>query len=783
MAIAVSYPGVYVREEASGARAIGGVATSVASFVGMAEQGPMDTPTRAFSVADFERGFGATTRGELAAQVRQFYLNGGGQAWITRIANGHVRAAVTLRNHADSADAMVVRARDPGILGDQIRVEVDYATNDPDETFNLRAYRSRVLADGTRTRENEETFLALSMRPEAPTYARSAVDGVSQLITVEPRAPGASGGLSLGARILAAAPDEARTELLGVVTVTAHALRLQVAGHPAVPVSLTPAVDAGATIADIATTWQTDLNAALTDASIGASVAVTITDANVAGGGVAGGRLLRIASTDGRVRITAGTSNDVTVALGLGSTTGGIEGSTHGDLRPAATGLVARLGTSANDFESLRTLAGLNRDAITAFQVTDANPESPHGAPLALGGAVPLYDDGGTRSFVNVRAVLDTIAAVIGANTSARWTAARHGVRLALAATDPAANAGAGATFTLAGATIDAAGNVRAYTVGMPGGVGGTGPFQDGAVQGDDGTVPTPQDYADAYAIVDREVPLFNLLLLPRADGQDDDARGALWGAASAFCARKRAFLLVDPRSDWSDVRSAETGVNAIRIGVETRNAACYWPRVMIGDGTRQGRAIDPCGSIAGLMARTDSTRGVWKAPAGLEATIRGVVGLEHRLTDDENGVINPLALNALRVFTAGVVSWGARTLVGFNDSGNVDDKYVPVRRTMLFIEESLYRGLHFAVFEPNDEPLWAQIRLAAGSFMNGLFRQGAFAGSRTSDAYFVACDASTTTASDINLGIVNIVVGFAPLKPAEFVVLTVKQLAGQAEV
>jgi phage tail sheath protein FI len=128
-------------------------------------------------------------------------------------------------------------------------------------------------------------------------------------------------------------------------------------------------------------------------------------------------------------------------------------------------------------------------------------------------------------------------------------------------------------------------------------------------------------------------------------------------------------------------------------------------------------------------------------------------------------------------------VLWGARTLVGFDGSGNIDDKYIPVRRTMLMIEESLYRGLHFAVFEPNDEPLWAQIRLAAGSFMNGLFRQGAFAGSKSSDAYFVMCDSSTTTPNDINLGIVNVIVGFAPLKPAEFVVITVKQIAGQAQV
>jgi hypothetical protein len=300
---------------------------------------------------------------------------------------------------------------------------------------------------------------------------------------------------------------------------------------------------------------------------------------------------------------------------------------------------------------------------------------------------------------------------------------------------------------------------------------------------GSDGNAPALPDYAAAYEIIEREVGLFNLLILPRAEGQTDAARQAFWGPASAFCALKRAFLLVDPRSDWGNVATAETGVNQIRIGVETRNAAAYWPRLRVANGTPAGQAIDPSGSIAGLMARTDGNRGVWKAPAGLEATLRGVIGVERQMSDPENGVINQVALNAIRVFPAGVVSWGARTLVGFDGSGNIDDKYIPVRRTMLYIEESLFRGLRFAVFEPNDEPLWAQIRLAAGSFMNGMFRQGAFAGAKASDAYFVLCDGTTTTANDINLGIVNVIVGFAPLKPAEFVVLTVKQIAGQVQV
>jgi phage tail sheath protein FI len=256
----------------------------------------------------------------------------------------------------------------------------------------------------------------------------------------------------------------------------------------------------------------------------------------------------------------------------------------------------------------------------------------------------------------------------------------------------------------------------------------------------------------------------------------------ALWGMASVFCQQRRAFLVVDPRSTWTTADEVEGEIADVRIGVVTDHAAIYWPRLAISDNGRT-RYIDPSGSIAGLMARIDSTRGVWKAPAGMEATIRGVRGLQHSMSDGENGLINPQAVNALRIFPAGVVSWGARTMVGFDNSGNDDYKYVPVRRLALFLEESLYRGLQFAVFEPNDEPLWGQIRLAAGAFMNNLFRKGAFQGQKASDAYFVKVDSETTTQNDINLGIVNVVVGFAPLKPAEFVIITIKQRAGEVSV
>jgi len=182
------------------------------------------------------------------------------------------------------------------------------------------------------------------------------------------------------------------------------------------------------------------------------------------------------------------------------------------------------------------------------------------------------------------------------------------------------------------------------------------------------------------------------------------------------------------------------------------------------------------------VMARTDAERGVWKAPAGVEASLNAIDDLQVNLTNAENGMLNTLGVNCLRFFPIiGPVVWGARTLRGADQLAD-EYKYVPVRRLALYIEESLYRGLQWVVFEPNDEPLWGQIRLNVGAFMQNLFRQGAFQGTSPRDAYFVKCDKETTTQNDIDRGIVNIVVGFAPLKPAEFVIVQIQQMAGQIQ-
>jgi phage tail sheath protein FI len=280
-------------------------------------------------------------------------------------------------------------------------------------------------------------------------------------------------------------------------------------------------------------------------------------------------------------------------------------------------------------------------------------------------------------------------------------------------------------------------------------------------------------------------VDLFNLLcILPDARG--GDVPNDVYQEALSYCVQRRAMLIVDPQAGWSTVSAAQSGVADMSLtGDFARNAAIYFPRIRQSD-PQLGGQVDtfvPCGTVAGIMARTDTQRGVWKAPAGLDAALAGAIGLAVTLTDAENGLLNPLGINCLRTFPVhGRVVWGARTMRGA-DAAADEYKYVPVRRLALFLEESLYRGTQWVVFEPNDEPLWAQIRLNIGAFMNNLFRQGAFQGTTPRDAYFVKCDKESTTQNDINLGIVNIVVGFAPLKPAEFVVIKIQQIAGQLAV
>ena len=298
-----------------------------------------------------------------------------------------------------------------------------------------------------------------------------------------------------------------------------------------------------------------------------------------------------------------------------------------------------------------------------------------------------------------------------------------------------------------------------------------------------------PGQKTGIYALTKADI--FNILCLP-VDPAATYPLADVLGPAVEFCVQQRAMLIVDPPSSWTQYPlEFETITQTYPpLSPLSANAAVYYPNLALTDSTGANFNAGPCGAVAGVWAATDSSRGVWKAPAGTAAAITGIAGFvtpgpepgQTVVVDDgESGMLNPLAVNALRTMPlVGPVVWGARTTVGVDQNPN-QWKYLPVRRLALYIEESLRRGTLWAVFEPNDEPLWSSLRLNVTTFMQGLFQQGAFQGTTPADAYLVQCDANNNPQNQIDLGIVNILVGFAPLYPAEFVIINIQQQAGQS--
>ncbi|HEY4698813.1 MAG TPA: phage tail sheath C-terminal domain-containing protein [Nitrososphaerales archaeon] len=294
------------------------------------------------------------------------------------------------------------------------------------------------------------------------------------------------------------------------------------------------------------------------------------------------------------------------------------------------------------------------------------------------------------------------------------------------------------------------------------------------------------KDKSGIYALEDVD---FNILSIPLTatitktnikEGLTPKNASAVIAAAINYCEKRHAFYIIDTPNNISDVEAIKQWL-ANNASLPKKNASLYFPHVKVADPTNNYtlKSHGASGTIAGLYARTDATRGVWKSPAGIDATLVNVQALDYKITNHQNDDLNTLGINCLRSFPlSGNVCWGARTLDGADI--NSEWKYIPVRRLALYIEESLYQGTKWVVFEPNDEPLWTQIRQSVEAFMQNLFRNGAFQGTTPSDAYFVKCDKETTTKNEITLGIVNIVVGFAPNKPAEFVFIKIQQMAGQ---
>ncbi len=734
MPVTPTYPGVYIEELPSPVHTITGVATSIAAFVGYTASGIDNRAQQILSFADYERLYGPLeSDSELSYAVQQFFSNGGAQAYVVRTPRAGAGGAKV------EFAGMTFTALSSGSWADNnIIIDTDTAGVDASDAlaFNLTITN---LVDGT-----IEKFPKVTLDTARKNYVVTVVndaDTGSELVNVVVTGPVSGAPVPTG------------------ITGTADVLGTIAAGMaPAPAIPGTVSTSSGSNIVTgVGTTFTSKVQP---------NQYVTLGSAPA---------LYQVASVANNTQLTL-TGNPAVVSAATLSVVG----------------------------------ATADKDYSLILETSAPFPAQPPPLPLTIkifaGGAPVPQSVMGIAT--QVQQVINTTLGVAWPGAYVQCTPSGTGLRInaylpgnidaviSFGTVTPTASLGdASAILGLTGSGVIA--NVAHYALGTGHGGSPWGHQTSSTAGGDGSSLPGTAEligdqasFTGIYAL--DKVDLFNILCIPdatRADPSDPFSLDStvdpvvIYGNAIGYCDQRRAMLLLDPPPAVKNP-SAALDWKSSTIGVHDKNGACYFPRIRAADANNnyQLRTFAPCGVVAGLWSRIDASRGVWKAPAGTEAILTGVQSLVYKMSDAENGVLNPLAVNCFRSFPVyGNIVWGARTLVGTDAEGD-QWKYIPVRRLALYIEESLYRGTKWAVFEPNDEPLWAQLRLNVGSFMHDLFRKGAFQGQTPNDAYLVKCDSTTTTQSDIDHGRVNILVAFAPLKPAEFVVIQIQQLAGQLQ-
>jgi phage tail sheath protein FI len=763
-----TYPGVYIQELPSPVHAIAGVPTSIVAFVGYTARGIDNRAQAIFSFGDFQRLYGGlASNSEVSYAVQQFYsiAGSGAQAYVVRTpmhypstgAEPYAKAGFGVPQTTGAG--LTFSALSSGQWANsQVLLDVDVqnldlssSTGDP-YAFNLTVTN---LAGGT-----PEYFPSVTLNSSYQNFVAAVVndpDNGSQLVNVAAALPSSPTALAATGVVGAALPYGGGITNVHV-TAGGSGYSPSTVGY-----SISSATGSGAVLAPVV------------DAA-GAITGVTVTNAGI-----------NYASTDS-ISFSGGSGATASLSVGAG----------------------------ANYLAGVNS--GLTGDATTTTATADCSltlslpsPITPSTLVIKIignGSAIPQTVQGlasQLQTAINSSLAIAVPGASVACSAAPIGTTGNFGIRLnallpnqpdALIAfsapTGPSTPKDASAALGLSTPTSN---NVAHYALG------GTGaPYTPSNYISTPATAPSglpwstdligdPLAFTGIYAL--NKVPIFNLLSIPeaaRALPSDSSAIDTninpveIYSQAITLCDQARAMLLIDPPPYVTTVSGA-VDWKSNTIGVVDPNGAASWPRLRLADALNKGqlRTFAPSGVVAGVYAKSDGANGVWTAPAGISATLNGVQNMTYQLSDAENGVLNPLGLNCFRTFPIyGPVLWGARTLVGADAMAN-QWKYVPVRRMALFLESSLYQGTQWVVFQPNDERLWAAIRLNIAAFMQTYFLKGAFQGLTPTEAYFVKCDSETTTQTDIDNGVVNILVGFAPLMPAEFVVIQIEQLAGQS--
>ncbi len=786
-------PGVYVEEVSGGIKPIQGVGTSTAGFIGEAPRGIPNRATFVTGFREFERNFGGHRRGEpgfLAQAVEAFFNAGGRRAYVVRVlpasATLGASTAIAARDNDVwniSRDMLQFEAQGEGAWANNIRIHVEDSSSFQDVAFRIRV----EWVENGRARTIER-FDNVRMDREHEDYAVNAINDTSRYIRAidlfardfldadqrtEPTLPAQVAALTT--RPIPTATGSYQVPEGAVIELrwrdAPSGAGLDVDEPRTVTFDNAAVTAAGGTIANgVATLTAAQMTALINTAANAPTAQFRVTTVNAAGNShtrieplVATGAYLVIGLTvpgatmdlSGQtVTLTAtdvttpATTQDFDVVFGAGDTA--ISMAELGNRLQQAID-----GAATNDFGVAVDVAG---DFLTATATARAS-----GVTLALttDAAGPAWDD--SRA---------AIAGVTGTVVDSQ-----SGVSISVgeqlqAGIDPIVNAvfAAARSVGLDDNSPASPGLRPALTDADPlrllGGTDGTGPVTLGQYRGS----VTIRGRTGLRAF---DTVRINMLALP---GRNTPA---FLSESMAYCDLHDIFLVADgPGSIDGDFQTTASDVRQFVEGLPARsnNAAMFYPWVQVTDpvgiGRNPVRFVPPSGHMAGIFARTDIARGVWKAPAGIEATVSGAIDLQHDLENGDQDILNPIGLNCIRQFpNSGTVVWGSRTL-----SSDPEWRYVSVRRLALFLKESIELGLQWAVFEPNDNELWDRIRLNIEAFMLGMFRQGAFQGETPEAGFRVKCDRETNPQELVDQGIVTALVGFAPVKPAEFVVIQISQ-------
>ena len=722
------YPGVYVQTIIDAQPPTGGAGTSVGAFIGRTPQGPLNTPVTCLSFADFERQFGGLSADSAVSyQASAFFGNGGTQAEVVRLYRLPAAAIVATNAGATAKDTgTYTLTLTPLLSGPTVQVTTgaQFTTTAPTSAADVYAALALEL----------QTEPALAGLIDVTDQSTTLTFNLSYPSTVTGGGPGAWSFTVNGGAASASAPTGSGAALALFNTAISFAVPALAQGQQAT-LAFTPPGAARFLVSVTAPSGGYTAD----QATLALYKAVRQSSA-------ASSYVAAAAPTTGNpLALTYLAAVDVSLT--------------------AAAGTIAGQVTSTTTFQLSAANPGAWGNAIIAAVDTSGITQAvakKYGLQVSDLFNLTVVCDGTNERFTSV-----TLVTTAGANRLDRVLAGQSNlVRL----TDTA----------LLGGTPPPSGAWGQATGGLD-----SDPLQIPDYLGD------PNLKSGLYAF-NQNAYGFNMLSIPPDDTTDPnggDVDPSVYQAAAQICVDNNAMLIMDPPTKWTDELN-QGNIASITLAdlgnytdAQARACAVYFPRVIISDPLQNGlpRTVAPSGYIAAVWASNDAAQGVWTAPAGLDAPIGGILQLQAKLNDAQNGVLNPQGINVLRSFTgSGNVVWGARTLRGADQLGD-QYKYVPVQRLLDYIETSLLENTRWAVFQPNGEALWAKLQTQITVFMNGLFSQGAFSGTSASQAYSVKCDATTTTAADAAAGIVNVQVGFAPIYPAEFVVITISQLTASS--